>query len=202
MALTIEETFTVRAPTERVWRYLIDPHQVVGCLPGAELIGVEDERTFLGTVKLKVGPVTAAYSGRARFADVNERDRRVQIVAQGREAGGPGSATMTMTSELAALPGDATEVRVRSEMDVAGKIAQFGRGMMDGVTRQLFRQFAECLRARLEGASADDAETGRAAGPSGAEPIRVIPVAARAAREAIRKRLHREDPAEEQGREG
>jgi carbon monoxide dehydrogenase subunit G len=196
MALTIEETFTVRTPSDRVWRYLIDPRQVVSCLPGAELVAVEDERTFLGKVKLKVGPVTAAYSGRAHFAEVNEPDRRVQIVAQGREAGGPGSAKMTMTSELATLPGDTTEVRVRSQMDVAGKVAQFGRGMMEGVTRQLFRQFAECVRARLEEAPADDADTTRATSGAGAAPIRVIPVAAKAAREAIRKKLHGEVPEE------
>src|SRR5919201_1846791 len=91
MAITIEETFTVQAPAERVWRYLIDPRQVVECLPGAELVAVEDERTFLGKVRLKVGPVTAAYSGRAHFADVAEKERRVQIVAQGREAGGAGA---------------------------------------------------------------------------------------------------------------
>jgi carbon monoxide dehydrogenase subunit G len=191
MATIVEETFTVRAPAERVWRFLIDPHQVVQCLPGAELVGVEDERTFNGRVKVKVGPVTAAYSGQARFAEVAEQDRRVRIVAQGREAGGPGSARMTMTSDLAALPDGATEVRVHSVVDIAGKLAQFGRGMVDGVTRQLFRQFAECVRARLEGAAPDDADTARAGGP-GAKPIRVIPVAARAARDAIRQKLQRE----------
>ena len=201
MPTTIEETFTLRAPAERVWRFLIDAQQVVQCLPGAELVAIEDERTFTGKVKVKVGPVTTAYGGQARFADVDERARRVRIVAHGREAGGPGSAKMTMTSDLVALPDGATEVRVRSDVDVAGKLAQFGRGMVDGVARQLFRQFAECVRSRLEGAPADEAETTYTAGDHTTGPIRVIPVAARAAREAIRKKLHGEDPKDERDRQ-
>jgi hypothetical protein len=158
MAFRIEESFTVRAPVERVWGYLVDPRQVAGCLPGAELTEVRDERTFLGKIRVKVGPVTAAYGGTAQLVEVNEEERRVQIAAEGRESGGAGSARMRMTSTVAALPDDEagarSEVRVEAELDLAGKIVQFGRGMVETVNKQLFAQFTVCVRSRLEAVEA------------------------------------------------
>ena len=149
MAFRIEETFRIEAPLDRVWRYIIDPHRVVRCLPGAELTGEESERTYLGRVKVKVGPVTASYAGRAQLADVDEGQRTVRLTGEGRESGGAGSAKLAMTSRVTSLPDGATEIRVDAEIDVAGKIVQFGRGMIEGVSRQLFKQFADCVRAEL-----------------------------------------------------
>ena len=70
MAIEIRETFVVEAPIDKVWRFVIDPQRVVGCMPGAELDEVVDDKTFLGTVSIKVGAVTARYAGRVQF---NER---------------------------------------------------------------------------------------------------------------------------------
>ena len=150
MAIRIEETFRVEAPVDRVWRYIVDPHRVVRCLPGAELTGEEAERTYLGRVKVKVGPVTASYSGRAQLSDVDEVNHRVRLTGEGRETGGAGSAKLAMTSRITALSVGATEIRVEADIDIAGKIVQFGRGMIEGVSKQLFRQFADCVRAELE----------------------------------------------------
>ena len=149
MAFRIDETFRVEAPLDRVWQYIIDPHRVVRCLPGAELTGEEAERTYLGRVKVKVGPVTASYAGRAKLAEVDEARHTVRLTGDGRESGGAGSAKLAMTSRIMSLPDGATEIRVEAEIDVAGKIVQFGRGMIEGVSKQLFRQFADCVRAEL-----------------------------------------------------
>src|SRR5919199_6442927 len=121
MAFKIEESFHVDAPVERVWRYLIDPRQVVECLPGAELTEAQDDRIFLGKVKVKVGPVVAGYNGKAQLTEVNEQEHRVRIVAEGRESAGSGSAKMTMTSLVAASPAGGCDVRVEAELDVAGE---------------------------------------------------------------------------------
>ena len=150
MGFGIKETFRVAAPVDRVWRYLVDPHQVVTCLPGAELTGDEGERVYLGKVKVKVGPVTASYAGRARLTEVNDAEHVVRMDAEGREAGGAGSAKLRMTSRVDAHPDGGAEVRVDAEVDVAGKIVQFGRGMIESVSKQLFREFVACVRARLE----------------------------------------------------
>ena len=150
MALKIEESFQVQAPIDRVWAYLVDPRQVVTCLPGAELTSVQDESTFLGKVKVKVGPVTAAYSGKVTITERDPAARVVRMVGEGRESAGSGSAKMTMTSTLAPSADGGTEVRVTADVDIVGKVAQFGRGMIESVNKQLFRQFTQCVRATLE----------------------------------------------------
>jgi carbon monoxide dehydrogenase subunit G len=154
MAFGIKETFRVQAPVDQVWRYLVDPTQVVHCLPGAELTGDEGERVYLGKVKVKVGPVTASYAGRARLTEVNDAEHVVRMDAEGREAGGGGSAKLRMTSRVNAHPEGGSEVRVEAEVDVAGKIVQFGRGMIEAVSKQLFKEFATCVRATLEAPTA------------------------------------------------
>ena len=162
MPLKTEETFQLQAPADRVWSYLIDPRQVVTCLPGAELTSVQDDSTFLGKVKVKVGPVVAAYSGKVVIAERDDAARVVRMVGEGRESAGGGSAKVSITSAVVALDGGRTEVRVTADLDIVGKIAQFGRGMIESVNKQMFRQFAECVRATLE--TPADSETAAATG--------------------------------------
>lgn len=184
MSLRTEETFQLQAPSDRVWAYLIDPRQVVTCLPGAELTSVQDESTFLGKVKVKVGPVVAAYSGKVVITERDAANRLVRLVGEGRETGGSGSARVTITSTVAELPTGATEVHVTADLDIVGKIAQFGRGMIESVNKQMFRQFTDCVRATLEtpaaaptletepGASVKSEPAASSTAPSAAEPAR------------------------------
>jgi carbon monoxide dehydrogenase subunit G len=165
MGFGIKETFRVQAPVDRVWRYLVDPKQVVHCLPGAELTGDEGERVYLGKVKVKVGPVTASYSGRARLTEVNNAEHVVRMDAEGRESGGGGSAKLRMMSRVAPHPEGGVEVRVEAEVDVAGKIVQFGRGMIEAVSKQLFKEFVACVRAALESPAATAPASARSAAP-------------------------------------
>ena len=150
MPLKTEETFQLRAPADRVWAYLIDPRNVVKCLPGAELTSVENESTFLGKVKVKVGPIVAAYSGKVIINERDDAARVVRMTGEGKEGGGGGSAKVAITSTVVELPGGMSEVRVTADLDIVGKIAQFGRGMIESVNKQMFRQFTECVRATLE----------------------------------------------------
>ena len=154
MPLHTEETFQLHAPADRVWAYLVDPRQVVVCLPGAELTAVQDESTFLGKIKVKVGPVVAAYSGKVVITERDDAARVVRMVGEGRESVGGGSAKVVITSTVAALLDGGSEVRVTADLDIIGKIAQFGRGMIESVNKQMFRQFTECVRANLETPSA------------------------------------------------
>ena len=135
MPLKTEETFQLRSPADRVWSYLIDPRQVVACLPGAELTSVQDETTFLGKVKVKVGPVVAAYSGKVVITARDDAARVVRMVGEGRESAGGGSAKVSITSTVVALDGGRTEVRVSADLDIVGKVAQFGRGMIESVNK-------------------------------------------------------------------
>ena len=150
MSFKTEETFQIGAAPDRVWEYLSDPRQVVSCLPGAELTSVQDESTFLGKVKVKVGPVVAAYSGKVVIVERDDGARVLKMMGEGRESSGAGSAKMVITSAVTALTDGGSEVRVSAELDVVGRIAQFGRGMIESVNRQMFRQFTDCVRATLE----------------------------------------------------
>ena len=150
MSLRIEETFQLRAPVDRVWGYLTDPRLVVTCLPGAELTSVESETVFLGKVKVKVGPIVAAYAGKITITERDGTAHVVRMTGEGRESAGGGSAKMTMTSTLSALPDGGTGVHVTADPDIVGKLAQFGRGMIESVNKQMFKQFTDCVRATLE----------------------------------------------------
>ena len=164
MPFKIEEKFEVQAPVQRVWEYLIDPARVVVCIPGAELLESQDERTFVGAVKVKVGPMTMSYKGLVKFTEVDEQGRQVRMVGEGRETGGAGSAKVTMLSKVTPLGSGAALVVVSAEVDLVGKIVQFGRGMIEEVSRQLFRQFSACVKKQLEVEVADEAQ------PSGPTP--------------------------------
>jgi carbon monoxide dehydrogenase subunit G len=172
MSTRIEERFEVRAPAARVWAFLVEPRRVCTCLPGAELTEAVDDRTFDGTVKVKVGPVTVAYRGRVCLEEIDEGARRVRMTGEGRESGGAGSARMRMESRvLETAPGTA-EVTVLAEVDVVGRLVQLGRGMIEQVSHQVFLQFAERVRASLEAEAAETA----AACPAPAGPVRVLPL--------------------------
>jgi carbon monoxide dehydrogenase subunit G len=147
--LKVEETIALDAPVERVWSFLLDAAGVAACLPGARIDSVEDERSFTGTMKVTVGPVTTEFRGRARFAEVVPDEHRVRLEASGDDKGGSGSARMTMHGSVVEAPGGGAELRVVADVDLAGKLVRFGRGMMEGVGKQLFKQFAERVQAKL-----------------------------------------------------
>jgi carbon monoxide dehydrogenase subunit G len=163
MAIRIEEVFEIQAHPDRVWAYLTDPRQIVICLPGAELTSVQDDKTFLGRVKVKVGPISTAYAGKVILTERDDATRVVKMIGEGRESGGAGSAKMTMTSAVVGLANGSSEVRVTADIDIVGRIAQFGRGMIESVNKQMFKQFTECVRTTL--AESPNAQAA-ASGPS------------------------------------
>ena len=180
MAFKIEESFEVQAPVERVWEYLIDPSRVAVCLPGAELLESRDDGSYLGAVKVKVGPVAMSYKGVVRFTERDEQERVVRLVGEGREAGGGGSAKLTMLSRIVALENRSSQVTVQAEVDLVGKIVQFGRGMIEEVSRQLFRQFAACAKEQLEVANnsgPDEATESVAQSPAEPKSVSALPLA-------------------------
>jgi carbon monoxide dehydrogenase subunit G len=173
MAIELKESFQVNAPVAAVWRFLLDPHQVVQCMPGAELDEVAGDGTFLGRIKVRVGPISTTYKGRVQFTLVDEEAHSIQMTAEGLEAGG-GTARGTMSSRLTELPGGQTEVIAESRAEITGRIAQFGRGMVQGVSQQLFQQFAQSVKAHLESPETEAAASDTAVGEKKA--ISVLPL--------------------------
>ena len=148
--MQLENSFSVDAPPDRVFAYLLDINKVVGCVPGAELSEVVDPTTFKGKVKIKVGPITVAYSGTARIADRDDAARSAAIEAEGRETTGPGSARAKAVMKVDA-EGSGSVVKISTEYSIAGRVAQFGRGVMEDVSRRIINEMAACIKANVEG---------------------------------------------------
>jgi carbon monoxide dehydrogenase subunit G len=171
MGLRFEHSFVVRAPRDRVWSYLTDPYRVAPALPGASITEKVDDRTYAGGITVKVGPVSAKYRGTLRFEALDAALGRAEIVASGQDTSGRGGADMRMTSTVTERAPGETEVAVVSEVNVTGMLAQFGRGLMQDVSDQMFQRFTEAVRAELEKPGAEE----------GASPAAVEPAAAAAA---------------------
>jgi carbon monoxide dehydrogenase subunit G len=147
--MKLEHEFTVPVPVGQAWEALLDVERIAPCMPGATLLSV-DGRDFTGSVKVKVGPITVTYDGKATFDELDEAARRVVIAAIGRETRGAGTAAATVTATLVD-EGASTSVRVETDLNVTGRPAQFGRGVMAEVGAKLVGQFAACLADELSG---------------------------------------------------
>ena len=150
MAMEISKSFVVKASPEAVWSFLTDPVRVARCLPGAAITAQVDERTHAGTITVKVGPVAATYKGTMRFERLDPATRTAEIVGNGQEVRGKGGADMRMTSSLVERAPGETEVTITSLVNVMGILAQFGRGMIQDVSDQMFGRFVAAARAELE----------------------------------------------------
>ncbi|QMU77858.1 carbon monoxide dehydrogenase [Streptacidiphilus sp. PB12-B1b] len=140
--------FRVSLPVEPAWDLFNDVERIVPCMPGAALTGTEGEDRYHGTVKVKVGPVTVQYKGVATFEERDAQTRTVRIKAAGRDSHGQGNADAEVTVKLTP-DGDGTRVAVGTHLSVTGKAAQFGKSVMEDISRKLLDQFVDCLERRL-----------------------------------------------------
>ena len=153
MALEIKESFEVAAPIDRVWAFINDPENVVACMPGASLKEIVDTNQFIGTVKLKIGAVSAQYQGTITYADRDEVAHVVKMLAAGNERGG-GTVSGTILTRLEPLAsGSSTRIQCESSVDLTGKILQVGRGMIEGVSAQIIKKYVGNVRELLEAPS-------------------------------------------------
>ena len=143
--MELNNEFRVPVPPEKAWQVLTDVERIAPCLPGATLLSV-DRDEFTGAVKVKVGPITVSYKGKASFEQKDEAAHRAVIRANGRETRGQGNATAVVTAQLKD-EGDATTVILTTDLTISGKAAQFGRGVQADVASKLIGQFAERLEA-------------------------------------------------------
>jgi carbon monoxide dehydrogenase subunit G len=169
----LTHSFTVDLPVDRTWEVITDLERVAPCLPGAALLGVEGE-DHRGAVTVKVGPITARYEGVARFVERDDAAHHAVIRAEGREVRGQGSATATIDLRLRPQ-GRGTAVSVDTDLALAGRVAQFGRGVIADVSGTLVGQFARRLEAEMAG-SASDVEPATARPAAVRTPAEVEPL--------------------------
>jgi uncharacterized protein len=149
----LQNEFTVAAPLERTWNTLLDVERVASCLPGASIEPVGEDGLYRGAMRLKAGPVSLSYSGTVRLADVDTDEHVASFDARARETKGTGTAAATIRNRLEPA-GDGTRVVVETDLNVTGRPAQFGRGLMEDVASKILSDFAGRLEDLvLEGAT-------------------------------------------------
>lgn len=152
--MELKHEFSVAVPLEQAWEVLTDLERIAPCMPGAQLQEVEGDE-YRGIVKVKVGPITAQYKGVARFSELDGTAHRAVLRAEGRDTRGQGRAAATVIATLAGQ-GDVTAVQIVTDLDISGKVAQFGRGMLAEVSEKLLGQFVAQLEADVLSGPADD----------------------------------------------
>lgn len=163
--MRIENDFTVQAPIERVWDYLLDVEKVAPCMPGAQLTDIVDDHTWKGKTNVKIGPVSLSFAGTVVLEERDDDAHRVRLRAQGMEQRGKGAASAVVVSHLEAGDGG-TKVTIETDLTITGAVAQYGRGMMLDISQRMTREFAQCLEANI---TAGEVPIGVEAEP-GAEP--------------------------------
>lgn len=194
--MKLDHSFTVPVGVEQAWQVLLDIERIAPCMPGAAIESVDGD-DFTGKVKVKLGPINLTYRGKASFVEKDEAAHRAVIDARGKDTRGNGTAAAKITANLKA-DGDATKVDVRTELDITGKPAQFGRGVMVDVGNKLLGQFADCLAAKLAAGEPAPAEAGPAeppaeaarSEPAPAEPAPAEPAIAEPASNGARSARH------------
>jgi carbon monoxide dehydrogenase subunit G len=196
MAMEMDHSFTVPVPPERAWDVLLDVERIAPCMPGATVDHFDGE-VVTGRIKVKVGPVSLTYRGTAKFTERDPDAKVIVLEASGKETRGAGTASATVRATLEPESGgEATKASMHTTMNVTGRPAQFGRGVMAEVGGKLVEQFAQNLRqliaddagsggsnpaatgdAASAGQATATAETGET-GPGSTQPSATIPAAA------------------------
>jgi carbon monoxide dehydrogenase subunit G len=184
--MELEHSFTVPVSVERAWDVLLDVERVAPCMPGATLDSVNGDE-IKGRIKVKVGPISMTYAGTATFTERDKAAGAVTLEATGKETRGAGTASATVRSVLTDSDGQ-TQVSVHTSLNVTGKPAQFGRGVMAEVGGKLIGIFADNLAAMLGAesesnpgsAAQSDSAADHAAGDNGADGAAENPPAANA----------------------
>jgi carbon monoxide dehydrogenase subunit G len=163
--MKLEQSFEVAAPLGRVWEALVDVERVAPCLPGAAVTGRNDDGSYNGTFKVKIGPTSASYTGKLQMEQIDESVHTATMQAQGTDKRGQGGAKATIVSSLSPAGDGATRVDVSTDYHITGRLARFGRGgMIEDISNRLLGDFAKCLQTSLAGAPDSAGGAGDAVG--------------------------------------
>jgi carbon monoxide dehydrogenase subunit G len=145
----LDHSFVVAANPDETYAFLLDVNRVAGCMPGMSAVEAESDSVFLGTLKVKVGPVGVTYRGRATISERDDAARTAVIDAEGTEGVGAGAVRAAARMSVVPDPGGSL-ISIQTDLAIAGRLAQFGRGIIDGVAKRMVGQMADCIRANLE----------------------------------------------------
>ena len=181
--MLIQNEFTVAAPIDFLWSYLLDVEKIAPCMPGAELTEIVDDHNWKGKLNAKFGPVSMSFAGTVTIESRDDTAHRVVLSAKGMEQKGKGAANAKVTSWLEPGPTDGvTNVKMEADITLTGAAAQLSRGLLPEISKKLTQNFADCLQESMaaeqttregDAAAAATAGAGAAAAPS---PVVAKPV--------------------------
>ena len=180
--MDLHHEFTVPVPAADAWKILTDLERLAPCLPGAQLTEIEGD-IYRGQVKIKVGPILAQFKGQASFVSRDDANFLASLKAEGRDTGGKGNASATITARLEPVSASSAKCTVDTQLNISGKVAQFGRGALADVSDKLLLQFVDNLNTLI---ASQPVESAPAAAPSAASAAPTTP-AAPSATPSVRK---------------
>ncbi len=160
--MDLHHEFTVPVPAADAWKILTDLERLAPCLPGAQLTEIEGD-IYRGQVKIKVGPILAQFKGQASFVSRDDTNFLASLKAEGRDTGGKGNASATITARLEPVSASSAKCTVDTQLNISGKVAQFGRGALADVSDKLLLQFVDNLNTLI---ASQPVESAPAAAPS------------------------------------
>jgi uncharacterized protein len=164
---------TLDLPTDDVFAALTDVERVASCLPGARVEG-RDGEAYRGAMRIKVGPILADYRGSLSFAELDQGARRAVLLASGQEATGQGSAQARIVSRVVE-EGDRARVIVQTDLQVAGRVAQFGSGAMEKIAKRMFADFARNLERLMLNEATSEKQHLNGSGPTAQTTLAAVP---------------------------
>jgi uncharacterized protein len=160
--MRFENEIEVSQPPKELFAFLTDVERVAPCLPGASIDGREGD-DYTGSMKVKVGPITGTYKGKMRFLEQDEDALRAVMSARAAEVNGQGDAEAKITTQIEEAGDSASRIRMETDLQMRGRVAQFGRGAMEKISQRMFDEFARNLEREMSGGGGDAAEPEAAA---------------------------------------
>ena len=175
MQVTLDKTFPIAAGPDACWQILSDIPNMASCMPGAEITEKIDEQNYKGTVKVKVGPATAAFGGDIQVLEIDPAMRAIKMLGKGADKSGS-TASMELTATLVAAEDGTTILAGKSDVIVNGKFAQFGGRMMTSVSDMLLAQFASNFAIKAQALAPTTGQSAAATNDTAAQAAAAAPV--------------------------
>lgn len=172
--MDLHHEFTVPVPAAEAWKILTDLERLAPCLPGAQLTEIEGD-IHRGQIKIKVGPILAQFTGQAAFVSRDATTFRASLKADGRDTGGKGNASATITAQLQPVGEHSATCTVDTQLSISGKVAQFGRGALADVSNKLLLQFVDNLNTLIASQPVESAPASVPTTPNNTAPTNTAP---------------------------
>ena len=172
--MDLHHEFTVPVPAAEAWKILTDLERLAPCLPGAQLTEIEGD-IHRGQIKIKVGPILAQFTGQAAFVSRDATTFRASLKADGRDTGGKGNASATITAQLQPVGEHSATCTVDTQLSISGKVAQFGRGALADVSNKLLLQFVDNLNTLIASQPVESAPASVPTAPTNTAPTNTAP---------------------------